>query len=47
MPAGCRFAPRCAFVQGSCHEPQTLILRDQRHVRCRRQQELELAGAMV
>jgi peptide/nickel transport system ATP-binding protein len=45
MPAGCRFSPRCAFVQAQCREPQTLFQRGSRHVRCNRHQSLQLTGA--
>jgi peptide/nickel transport system ATP-binding protein len=46
MPAGCRFAPRCAHVEPPCHRPQDLLPgRDARHVRCRRSGELSLPGA--
>jgi peptide/nickel transport system ATP-binding protein len=46
MPSGCRFAPRCTYVEPRCREPQPLIEgRDARHVRCCRVSELVLEGA--
>jgi peptide/nickel transport system ATP-binding protein len=45
MPAGCRFNPRCNFVQPLCHEPQALVARGERHVRCWRHDQLALPGA--
>jgi peptide/nickel transport system ATP-binding protein len=46
MPAGCRFAPRCTYVEPPCREPQHLVeSNDARHVRCRRFGELSLLGA--
>jgi len=35
MPAGCRFAPRCALVREGCERPQVLAPLDEGHrVRC-------------
>jgi peptide/nickel transport system ATP-binding protein len=45
MPAGCRFNPRCTYVLPACREPQALVARGQRHVRCWRHAELALPGA--
>jgi peptide/nickel transport system ATP-binding protein len=45
MPPGCRFAPRCSYVQPPCEVPQELIALGARHVRCCRQNELTLMGA--
>jgi peptide/nickel transport system ATP-binding protein len=45
MPAGCRFRPRCAYAEDRCHEPQALVARGDRHVRCRRSNALSLTGA--
>jgi peptide/nickel transport system ATP-binding protein len=45
MPAGCRFAPRCTYVEPLCREPQPLLTQGNRHVRCRRQDTLTLPGA--
>jgi peptide/nickel transport system ATP-binding protein len=46
MPPGCRFAPRCQYVEQPCLVPQPIVaLRDARHVRCRRSGELALPGA--
>ena len=45
MPPGCRFAPRCSYVQPQCEVPQNLIALGARHVRCCRQNELTLLGA--
>jgi peptide/nickel transport system ATP-binding protein len=40
-PAGCRFAPRCTFVQARCHERQELRVIESGHqVRCCRAEEL-------
>ena len=47
MPAGCRFNPRCTYVEPLCHEPQMLSARGDRHVRCRRSESLMLPGAQV
>ena len=45
MPAGCRFGPRCGYAEPPCEEPQHLVSAGDRHVRCRRYNELVLAGA--
>src|SRR5262245_55299242 len=45
MPAGCRFAPRCGYVEAPCREPQNLVVRGERHVRCWRSDALVLPGA--
>ena len=45
MPAGCRFSPRCSYVEAQCQQPQTLVERDGRHVRCCRHDALVLPGA--
>jgi peptide/nickel transport system ATP-binding protein len=45
MPGGCRFSPRCSYVENLCHEPQSLVARGERHVRCRRSDDLRLPGA--
>jgi peptide/nickel transport system ATP-binding protein len=45
MPAGCRFGPRCGYAEAACQEPQSLIERGERHVRCRRSDALVLPGA--
>ena len=48
MPPGCRFAPRCNYVQPPCQAAATLAgSRRTRHVRCRRQDELTLPGAVA
>jgi peptide/nickel transport system ATP-binding protein len=47
MPAGCRFNPRCSYVEPLCHEPQALRARGERHVRCRRSESLVLPGAQA
>lgn len=45
-PAGCRFAPRCAFVQARCHERQELrALASGHQVRCCRAEELAAVPA--
>lgn len=44
MPAGCRFAPRCAFATEVCMQAQTLEVVGERAVRCVRSGELELEG---
>jgi hypothetical protein len=38
MPAGCRFAPRCALADGRCHaeEPPLRALKPGHHVACRK-----------
>ncbi len=47
MPSGCRFAPRCTYVQPPCLAPQALLSADaERQVRCRRYDELTLPGAI-
>ena len=54
MPPGCRFAPRCAYVEQPCLTPQEIVAsphtrqdtrQNIRHVRCRRSGELALPGA--
>jgi peptide/nickel transport system ATP-binding protein len=46
MPAGCRFAPRCAHAEPRCLVPQDLMESSTaRHVRCCRFRELALTGA--
>ena len=47
MPAGCRFAPRCSYVQQPCQVPQPLLDLGGRDVRCCRQDELTLPGAVA
>jgi len=44
MPSGCRFAPRCRYVEGPCAAPQVLEPAGDRGVRCRRHAELVLPG---
>ncbi len=46
MPTGCRFAPRCRYVSGMCHEPQPLRSVDDVEVRCARHDELRLPGSV-
>jgi peptide/nickel transport system ATP-binding protein len=47
MPAGCRFAPRCAQRQERCDQPQPLReASDGVRVRCVRHDELQLLGAL-
>jgi oligopeptide/dipeptide ABC transporter ATP-binding protein len=44
-PTGCRFAPRCAFAQARCAEPQALrTLAPGHEVRCCRAEELAVAA---
>jgi peptide/nickel transport system ATP-binding protein len=45
MPSGCRFAPRCGYVEAACNEPQVLSSLGDRHVRCWKAGALSLAGA--
>ncbi|WP_327005078.1 ABC transporter ATP-binding protein [Dactylosporangium sp. NBC_01737] len=45
MPAGCRFAARCAHVTDTCATPVQLSTLDDRQVRCHRAATLELVGA--
>jgi peptide/nickel transport system ATP-binding protein len=45
MPAGCRFGPRCGYVEAACREPQMLLARGDRQVRCWRADALALPGA--
>jgi peptide/nickel transport system ATP-binding protein len=48
MPAGCRFAERCGHRQDECAAAQALTEIDAGHrVRCIRQHELELPGALT
>jgi peptide/nickel transport system permease protein len=46
FPAGCRFHPRCPFVEDACrHEPIALeVIGRDRQCRCRRAHELALPG---
>ncbi len=47
FPAGCRFGPRCQHFQVECDEPQQLLdIGFSRRVRCHRQADLELTGAV-
>jgi peptide/nickel transport system ATP-binding protein len=46
LGAGCRFAPRCAYAEPVCVEPQTLRGDADHRVRCCRFAELSLAGAV-
>jgi peptide/nickel transport system ATP-binding protein len=46
MPSGCRFAPRCQWVEPQCGKPQGMAVADERRVRCRRHESLTLPGAM-
>jgi peptide/nickel transport system ATP-binding protein len=46
MPLGCRFAPRCAYAEAACGQPQLLRDRGERHVRCLKHELLTLAGAV-
>jgi peptide/nickel transport system ATP-binding protein len=45
MPTGCRFGPRCDYAEAPCKEPQELVTRGRRHVRCWRSDALTLPGA--
>ncbi len=45
MPAGCRFAARCAHATDACATPVALSTVDDRQVRCHRAATLELVGA--
>ena len=48
MPTGCRFAERCAHRSPECAGAQELVrIDDARHVRCIRQGELVLPGALT
>ena len=48
MPTGCRFAERCAHRAPECGGAQELVrIDDARHVRCIRQSELVLPGALT
>jgi peptide/nickel transport system permease protein len=49
FPAGCRFHPRCPFVEDACrHEPVALeVVSPGRQCRCRRADELALPGVGV
>jgi peptide/nickel transport system ATP-binding protein len=47
MPHGCRFGPRCSHAEAACGEPQALLAANERRVRCRRFDELELFGAVA
>jgi peptide/nickel transport system ATP-binding protein len=46
MPPGCRFGPRCNYVEPACGQPQQLLTHGMRHVRCWRHEALSLAGSM-
>ncbi|MDF6046147.1 ABC transporter ATP-binding protein [Streptomyces sp. JH14] len=46
MPPGCRFQPRCSHALEECLAPQPEIRTGDRGVRCCRQDELALAGAV-
>ncbi len=46
MPAGCRFAPRCAHAAPQCQKQQRLDGPASHRVRCARYSELELPGAV-
>ena len=47
FPLGCRFGPRCEFVEEACDEAQPLLGSGaERWVRCRRHAELDLPGAV-
>lgn len=45
-PMGCRFHPRCSYVEEECrlHAQELKRFQGDRHVRCRRASELELTG---
>ncbi|TVS16451.1 MAG: ABC transporter ATP-binding protein [Gammaproteobacteria bacterium] len=47
MPTGCRFHPRCPYAETACTEQDIPLraLAGDRHVRCRRVEELTLEGA--
>lgn len=46
LPAGCRFAARCAFALDPCAQAQSLLaVEPDRQVRCCRHDQLELEGA--
>jgi peptide/nickel transport system ATP-binding protein len=47
MPAGCRFAERCAHRQESCAAPQVIEQAGAHSVRCWRQTDLVLPGALT
>jgi peptide/nickel transport system ATP-binding protein len=47
MPAGCRFAPRCSYVEAACRAPQQLLAHGERYARCWRSDTLVLPGAAV
>src|SRR6516225_9474565 len=47
MPAGCRFGPRCNYAEAACREPQPMLARSVRRVRCRRSDGLVLPGAAM
>jgi peptide/nickel transport system ATP-binding protein len=47
MPPGCRFAPRCGHARPGCVAPQILHAVGDRLVRCCRQAELALPGAVA
>jgi len=46
IPPGCRFAPRCAYAEAACIQPQAILARNGRRVRCRREAELHLKGTL-
>jgi peptide/nickel transport system ATP-binding protein len=47
MPTGCRFAERCAHRQEPCAEPQVIEQAGAHSVRCWRQSDLVLPGALT
>jgi peptide/nickel transport system ATP-binding protein len=47
MPAGCRFQPRCEHARQVCQAPQPFLQLGDRAVRCVRQAELALPGAIA
>ena len=48
MPAGCRFAARCAHAQPACDAPQAMGMAAPNHlVRCARHAVLDLPGALT
>jgi peptide/nickel transport system ATP-binding protein len=47
MPVGCRFAERCAHRRAPCAEPQAVAVAGAHRVRCWRQGDLVLPGALA
>jgi peptide/nickel transport system ATP-binding protein len=45
MPDGCRFGPRCRYVEPVCGVPQPLLPAGERQVRCIRYDDLSLTGS--